>query len=102
MLRTAFVDDKLFAREFNSGDVVRKSGIRDLVLTPYVGRVIYSNADTGKIQVQWPWGVIEEVASELIHDTSGYFAPPSMDQSYSTWESSRNVNSPEVVKADEK
>jgi len=102
MLRTAFVDDQLYAREFNTGDVVRKAGLRDFVLTPYVGRVLYSNVDTGKVHVQWPWGAIEEPATELIKDASTFYPPPVMDQSYSTWEGSRNVNSPEVVKADDK
>lgn len=101
--RTAFVDDPALAREFNSGDVVRKSGIRDFVLSPYAGRVLYSNADTGKVQVQWPWGVEEESASGLVRDISGDYAPPVvLDQSYSTWESSRNVNGKDVVEADAK
>ncbi len=102
MHRTAFVDDQLIARDFNTGDVVRKAGIRDFVLTPYVGRVLYSNTDTGKVEVQWPWGAEIETASELIRDASNYYPPTGADQSYSTWEQSRNVNSPAVVKADEK
>ena len=103
MLRHAFVDDQLLAREFNSGDIVRKAGIRDFVLSPYVGRVIYSSPDSGKVHVQWPWGAEESPASELIIDRSNMFQPPMQaDQSYSTHEMSRNINSPEVVKADEK
>ena len=102
MLRTAFVDDQLIARDFNTGDVVRKAGIRDFVLSPYVGRVLYSNVDTGKIQVQWPWGAEIETASELIRDTSNYFAPTQADQSYLTWEGSRNFNTKESQKADAK
>lgn len=102
MQRTAFVDDQLIARDFNTGDVVRKSGLRDFVLSPYVGRVLYSNTDTGKVEVQWPWGAEVETASELIKDTSNYFGATQADQSYSTWEGSRNINSPAVQKADEK
>ena len=103
MRRLAFVDDQLIAREFKSGDVVRKSGINDFVLSPYVGRVIYSSPDSGKVHVQWPWGAEETPASELIIDRSETLQPPMMaDQSYSTHEMSRNINSPEVVKADAK
>jgi hypothetical protein len=103
MFRTAFVDDQLIAREFNSGDVVRKAGYRDFVLSPYVGRVLYSSPDSGKVHVQWPWGAEELPASELVKDLSAAFAPPMQaDQSYSTHEMSRNINSPEVVEADAK
>lgn len=102
MHRFAFVDDQLVARDFSSGDVVRKAGVRDFLLTPYAGRVLYSNPDTGKVQVQWPWGAEIETASELVKDVTDYVAPPSADQSYSTWEHSRYDNSPETVKADKK
>lgn len=97
MHRIAFVDDQLAARDFNTGDVVRRTGIRDFVLTPYVGRVLYSNVDTGKVSVQWPWGVEIEAASELIKDKSNYYPPPSFDQSYSTWEQSRKSLAARVV-----
>lgn len=100
MLRKAFIDDQLAARQFNTGETVRKSGLRDLMLSPYAGRVLYSNADTGIVQVQWPWGVELEFASELVRDVSFTVQPPDFDQSYSTWESSRNVNDPATVKAD--
>jgi hypothetical protein len=100
--RIAFVDDQLIARDFNTGDVVRKAGLRDFVLSPYIGRVIYSNVDTGKIQVQWPWGAELETASELIRDTSGFFAITQADQSYSTWEGARNDGSDAAQKADQK
>lgn len=101
--RVAFVDDKLYAREFRTGDCVRKTGLRDFVLTPYVGRVLYSNTDTGVVQVQWPWGVENNTPSELVHDNSGDFGPPShIDQSYSTYESSRWTSSPESEKNDAK
>jgi hypothetical protein len=102
-VRMAFVDDSLIAREFKSGDIVRKAGYRDFVLSPYVGRVIYSSPDSGKVHVQWPWGSEELPASELVIDKSESFIPPmAADQAYSTHEMSRNINSPEVVKADEK
>jgi ribosomal protein L37AE/L43A len=101
--RVAFVDDQLIAREFKSGDIVRKAGYRDFVLSPYVGRVLYSSPDSGKVHVQFPWGAEECPASELVIDRSESFQPPmAADQSYSTHEMSRNINSPEVVKADEK
>jgi hypothetical protein len=102
MIRTAFVDDRLVAREFNTDDVVRKPGQVGHFMSPYVGRVLYSNYATGIVSVQWPWGQEQERASELIRDMSGDFLPPSCDQGYSTWESSRNINSDAVVKADEK
>ncbi len=103
MFRTAFVDDQLIAREFKSGDIVRKAGYRDFVLSPYVGRVLYSSPDSGKVHVQWPWGAEEIPASELVIDRSESFQPPlQVDQSYSTHEMSRNIDSPEVVAADDK
>ena len=87
MIRTAFVDDCLMAREFTPGDFVRKSSNREFSLSPYIGRVLYSNTDTGKVSVQWNWGVESESASDLIMDTnSGYSSPLMLDQSYSTWE----------------
>jgi hypothetical protein len=100
--RTAFVDDQLVARDFNTGDVVRKPGLNGRFMSPYVGRVLYSNTATGVVSVQWPWGQEQERASELIRDTSEDFIPSSCDQSYSSWEGSRNINDPAVTKADEK
>jgi hypothetical protein len=101
--RLAFVDDQLLAREFHSGDIVRKAGYRDFVLSPYVGRVIYSSPDTGKVHVQWPWGEEEISPTELVKDASESFMPPMQaDQMYTTHEMSRNIDSPEVVKADDK
>lgn len=103
MLRTAFVDDQLYAKEFKSGDIVRKAGVRGLLLSPYVGRVLYSDVDTGKVSVQWPWGVESESATELMVDISGdYTTPRFTDQSYSTWESSKWTTSPDIAKADQK
>ncbi len=87
MIRTAFVDDCLMAREFSPGDFVRKSSNREFSLSPYVGRVLFSNLDTGKVSVQWNWGTESESASDLIRDVDSGFAPPLLaDQSYSTWE----------------
>ena len=100
--RFAFVDDKLAARQFNSDEIVRKPGLHGNLISPYTGCVLYSNTDTGVVSVQWPWGVEQEYATELIHDVSGDYIPPLYDQSYSTWEKSRNVNSKAVVDADKK
>jgi len=99
-LRYSFVDDQLAARDFNTDDVVRKVFV--FGISPYIGRVLYSNVDTGKVQVQWSWGAEIESASELIKDNSNSFAPTQADQSDSTWEGSRNINSKPVQKADEK
>ena len=101
--RVSFVDDKVYAREFRTGDHVRKTGLRDFVLTPYTGRVLYSNTDTGVIQVQWPWGVENNSPTELVVDKSGDYAMPEFtDQSYSTWEQSRFTSSPNSQKEDAK
>jgi hypothetical protein len=103
MRRTAFVDDQLYSREFRSGDLVRKGGMHEVTFSPYVGRVLYSDNDTGAVSVQWPWGVESEAATTLTKDTSEeYGAPTEFDQSYSTWESSRWTSSPAIEKADAK
>jgi hypothetical protein len=102
MFRIAFVDDQLYSGEFRSGDLVRTAGRHAWVLTPYVGRVLYSDTGIGKVSVQWPWGVESESATELVRDLSGDFPGPAMDQSYSTWESSRGTSSPAIDKADAK
>jgi hypothetical protein len=98
--KKAFVDDQLAARQFNTGDTVRKSGLRGFLLSPYAGRVLYANPDTGVVQVQWPWGAELESATELAHDTSCNQLPPSMDQSYSTWEGAKNINSVNTIESD--
>lgn len=87
--RYAFVDDRLYAKEFRTNDCVRKTGLRDFVLTPYAGRVLYSNPDTGVVVVQWPWGAENNTPTELVHDKSGDWGLPMLDQSYKTWESER-------------
>lgn len=101
--RTAFVDDIQAAKDFATGDVVRRMGYRELLPGPFTGRVIYSNPHTGKVHVQWPWGAEEEPATELIRDLSGEVAVNmALDQIYSTWESSRLINGESADKADEK
>jgi ribosomal protein L37AE/L43A len=91
--RQAFVDERLIAREFATGDVVRKTGLRDLLLSPYVGRVLYSNPETGKVAIQWPWGEEQDNPSELVRDVSGDYIPPLLaNQEYSTWESARHTH----------
>jgi hypothetical protein len=99
--RVAFVDDQLYAREFRTNDVVRKTGLRDFVLTPYVGRVLYSNHDTGVVSVQWPWGQELNSPTELVKDKSGDWSPPEkLDQAYSTWESTRWTADDDIIKKD--
>lgn len=99
----AFVDEVAMARGFATGDVVRKTGLRDLLLSPYVGRVLYSDLATGKVSVQWPWGEQQESPVELVKDVSKDFIPPEgVDQGYSTWEKSRWTAGKEVEKADAK
>lgn len=101
--RTAFVDERLLAGEYGTGDFVRKTGLRDFTLTPYIGRVLYSNVDTGKVQVQWPWGAEQENPSELVLTHDSHAIPPLLaDQSYSTWEQSRNVDGKAMEKTDAK
>lgn len=101
-IRTAFIDDKLAAHGFHTGDAVRKPGLSGIWLSPYAGKVLWSNTDTGKVQVQWPWGAESESAIELILSASDSVSVPNYDQSYSTWESTKYIDSPEVLKADGK
>jgi ribosomal protein L37AE/L43A len=104
-LRKAFVDERLMASGFATGDIVRKSGQHEFVLSPYVGRVLYSNPETGKVAVQWPWGDEQDSPTELVKDISGDFAPPlveGLDQSYSTWESARHTHNGAEFKDNEK
>ncbi len=100
---TSYVDDRLMSAEFGTGDVVRKTGLRDFVLTPYSGRVLYSNTETGKVYVQWPWGVEQESSTELVRFQSSDMIPPELaDQSYSSWEGERHKDGKERAKSDEK
>lgn len=99
MRRVAFVDDQLLCRDFRTDDVVRKSSLRDYVLTPYSGRVLFSNPRTGKVAVQWPWGVESESPSELVKELAQHFAPTSVDTSYGTYEKylhTKNENTKKV------
>ncbi len=103
--RLSFVDERLLANEFSTGDFVRKTGLRDFVLSPYMGRVVCSNTETGKVQVQWPWGSEQESPVELVRickDNTEYLPPELVDQTYSTWEQARHTDGPEVAKADAK
>jgi len=101
--RTAFVDDMQAAKDFATGDVVRRMGYREMFPGPFAGRVIYSNPRTGKVHVQWPWGAEEEPATELVRDLSGEVVVNSaVDQLYPTWESARHMNGEERQKSDEK
>lgn len=102
MRKTAFVDDQATARDFHTGDVVRKAGLRGFFLSPYVGRVVYSNVSTGTVQVEWPWGAEQESASDLVKDLSGHLAPTSATGSYSTLELADNLDGKEVEKANAK
>lgn len=101
-IRTAFIDDKLAAQEFHTGDTVRKPGLSGIWISPYAGKVLWSNVNTGKVEVQWPWGAESESATELILSPNDHVAAPNYDQSYSSWEGVRNIDSPEVLKSDEK
>jgi len=103
MHRTAYVDDKLFAAEFRTGDTVRKSNIREFILTPFVGRVLFSNTDTGKVSVQWPWGAEQEDPTMLVKSASADGLPPGIvDTSYDTWEKARYTGDSETAKSDAK
>jgi hypothetical protein len=101
MDRKAFIDNQALAKGFETGDLVRKPGLRGHLLSPYVGQVVYSNTDTGVVHVQWPWGPEQESASELIKDVSETLEAPelSFDE---TWESIQFVNDKETLKEDEK
>lgn len=101
-IRLAFVDDMQAAKDFATGDIVRRMGYRELLPGPFAGRVIYSNPRTGKVHVQWPWGAEEEPATELIRDLSGDVAVnAALDQIYTTWESARHTNGEAAQKSQE-
>jgi len=101
--RIAFVDDMQAAKDFATGDAVRRMGYREMLPGPFAGRVIYSNPRTGKVHVQWPWGDEEEPATELVRDLSGDVAVNSaLDSLYPTWESSRLINDSITQKSNKK
>lgn len=85
--RVAFIDERILAQGFKTGDIVQKTGLRDLFLAPYYGRVLYSNHEGGNLMVQWPWGAEQESPAELIIIRSEDALPSlDIDQLYSTWE----------------
>jgi len=100
--KTAFIDEQLLAGDFSTGDLVRKVGLHAFSISPYVGRVIYSNVDTGKIHVQWPWGAEQESPVELMRLVDPEVLPPTFDQSFKTWESEHHKDGKEVEKLDQK
>lgn len=81
----AFIDERAIAQGFKPGDVVQKSNLRDMLPSPYYGRVIYPNCDTGVVVVQWPWGAEQEQPSCLIPipDEKSVL---DLDQWYSNWD----------------
>lgn len=92
MRRFSFVDEMAAASEFDGGDVVRKTGLRNFVLSPYVGRVLYSSPKTGKVMVQWPWGPEQESPVELVKDVSATRQQLLRDESFDTWEKCFSLN----------
>lgn len=103
MVRVAFVDEVALAKEFATDDVVRKTTNRDVYYSPYVGRVLYSDHQTGKVMVQWPWGPEHEQPSELIRDASETLRPPVLlDQLPNTVERLQHSNSDANFKSDDK
>lgn len=102
--RVAFIDNQLMALEFHSGDVVQRGGLHDFFLTPYLGRVISSNPETGRVNVQWPWGVEQETPTELlkVKMENSMWDPVYADQSYSSLDQAWHVNDDETLKAEAK
>jgi predicted RNA-binding Zn-ribbon protein involved in translation (DUF1610 family) len=101
--RRAFVDDMQAAKDFATGDIVRRLGYREMLPSPFAGRVIYSNPKTGKVHVQWPWGDEEEPATELIRELNRDVAPNmALDQWLPTLEGTRFINDEGTVKQDTK
>lgn len=101
--RVAFVDDVAAAKDFTSGDTVRKTDFRGFFPSPYAGRVVFVDYRNGTVQVQWPWGSEQEYPTELIRDTSGMVMPPErLDQTYSSWSQTRFENDVAALKADAK
>jgi hypothetical protein len=65
MRRFAYIDERALARNFKPEMVVQKAGLRDLLPSPYYGRVLYSDIGNGIVVVQWPWGAEQDYPSEL-------------------------------------
>lgn len=83
------INDRLLSRQFSTGDVVRITSDSGTFLSPFPGRVLYSNHESGLVTVQFPWGVEQAAASTLLIDSSSDFSAPIFDTSYHTWEKSR-------------
>ena len=98
MERTAYVDNRLLARQFKSGDVVRKTDLIDTFAIPYVGRVIYSNPLTGHVMVQWPWGAEQATPADLLKDTSNDIEAPLFFDDYSSYDKAMIMNVPMAQK----
>jgi hypothetical protein len=99
MFKFAFVDDQMLCKDFRTDDVVRKSSLRDYVLTPYSGRVLFSNPRTGKVAVQWPWGVESESPAELVKMENSYKLPIQQNSGYDTYESATHTRNDDTKKA---
>lgn len=102
MHRLAFVDQQELAKDFATGDIVRKISYRGYIVSPYAGRVVYSNPKTGTVQVRWPWGEEQESPAELIREPTSERLPAQGMEQYSTWEGSRLINDEETLKVDKK
>ena len=98
----SFIDENGVARDFVTGDLVRKITNKDNLLTPFLGKVLFSNPSTGRVHVQWPWGDEQESAVELIRDHGVSFLPTDLNQSYDTWESSRYTDGEKIEKENSK
>lgn len=91
MRRVAFIDERALAKNFKTGDIVQKTGLRDLLPAPYYGRVLFANIETGVVTVQWPWGAGQEYPSELnpilAKDVKQIL---DLNQWYSNWDGARH------------
>ncbi len=87
----AFVDERALARNFKTGDVVQKASLRELLPAPYYGRVLFANAETGVVTVQWPWGAEQEYPS-MLNPVLAKEVKSILDlnQWYSSWDAARH------------
>lgn len=83
------IDDRLLSKQFSTGDIVRVTSDSGTFLSPFPGRVLYSNHESGVVVVQFPWGVEHAAASSLLIDYTEDYSAPVSDTSYSTWEKAR-------------
>lgn len=86
MDRTAYVDNRYLAKQYKTGDSVRKTDLIDTFANAYVGRVIYSNPLTGIVYVQWPWGAEQATPADLIKDVSQDVEGPLFFDDYSSYD----------------